>query len=38
MKKRRDLIKVLSISGAAFMFPLNLSANIIEKKEKKEKK
>ena len=38
MKKRRDFIKVLSISGAAFMLPLNLSANIIDKKEKKEKK
>lgn len=35
MKNRRDFIKVLSISGTAFMLPLNLSANILENKEKK---
>ena len=35
MKSRRDFIKILSGSGAALMFPLNLSANILEKREQK---
>jgi len=35
MKKRRDFIKMLSIGGAAFILPLNLAANIPEKKENK---
>ena len=32
MKNRRDFIKVLSISGAAFILPLSLSAGAEEKK------
>ena len=33
MKNRRDFIKVLSASGAALVLPLNLSANIKDKRE-----
>jgi len=33
MKNRRDFIKVLSTGGIALMLPLNLGANILEKRE-----
>ncbi len=35
MKNRREFIKVLSTSGAALVLPMNLDANILEKREKR---